>query len=288
MGCGAETEANTLLATLTAGTDFTVPPVDLTQPEYEIPTDSVGAVPAVITNADLTDGITAGDGTFDILMKALGAHLQQEFEKGRITGAEYSKAYIALTESAMGNSVQFLLGRDAAYWQSVKARFEAQVAQAAVVTARVQLEVAKAQLQAVRYEALNHQANYALTKMKLSTESVGYCIAEFNLNNMLPAQLNLVNEQREAARAQTLDTRSDGVTTIVGVLGKQKDLYSQQITSYKRDAEVKVAKLFTDSWITQKTIDEGLLAPDGFINASLDEILTTLKLNNQFDGAAHI
>jgi hypothetical protein len=29
------------------------------------------------------------------------------------------------------------------------------------------------------------------------------------------------------------------------------------------------------------------LAPNGFINSSLDQVLTTLKLNNQFDGAAH-
>jgi len=81
-------------------------------------------------------------------------------------------------------------------------------------------------------------------------------------------------------RAQTLDTRSDGVTDVEGVLGKQKDLYTQQITSYRRDAETKVAKLFTDAWITMKTIDEGLSPPTGFTNASLDEILGVLKVNN--------
>jgi hypothetical protein len=286
MGCGAETEANALLTSLTAGTDFSVPPVNLSDPEYQIPATEVGAMPTALTNAHLTDALTTGDGTFDIVMKAINSHLAQEFEKGRITGAEYSKAYIALVESALANSVQFLLGRDTAYWQAIRAKFDAQRAEVEVVTARVQLEVAKAELQKQKYEALTHQANFALTKLKLSTESVAYCIAQFNLENMLPAQLEMINEQREAARAQTLNTRSDG-TVVVGLLGKQKDLYSQQITSYKRDAEVKVAKLFTDAWITQKTIDEGLLAPNGFINSSLDQVLTTLKLNNQFDGAAH-
>lgn len=287
MGCGAETEANTLLTSLTAGTDFSVPAVDLSQPEFQIPAAAVGVAPTPLTNADLTTGAIDGTGTFDVLMSGLRVHLQSEFDKGRITGDQYAKAYIELTAGAMANAVQFLLGRDSSYWQAIKSQYEAQVAQVQVVTARVQLEIAKAQLQTQKYEALTHQANYALTKMKLSTESIGYCIAEFNLEQMLPAQLNLVNEQREAARAQTMNTRSDGVTTVVGLLGKQKDLYSQQITSYKRDAEVKVAKLFTDSWITQKTIDEGLLAPNGFVNSSLDEILSTLKLNNSFDGLAH-
>ena len=133
----------------------------------------------------------------------------------------------------------------------------------------------------LQLEALTSKAGYALTKLKLSTESVTYCTAQYNLTNMLPQQLANVKEQTEAQRAQTLDTRTDGVA-VVGVLGKQKALYSQQITSYQRDSEVKASKLFTDAWITMKTIDEGLLPPSGFQNSSLDQILTTLKTNNGF------
>lgn len=280
MSCGAETEANALMTSLLAGTSFTIPDVDLTDPAYQLDPVDIGALPTPLTNADLTEGTVLGNGTFDTLMKGIQAHLGQEFEKGRISGELYAKAHIELTQSAMGNAVQFLLGRDAAFWQAARAKYEAQAAQAQVITARVQLETAKAQLQAVRYEALNQEATYALTKMKLSTESISYCTGKYSLDNILPAQKLLVTEQAEAQRAQTLDTRSDGVTPVVGVLGKQKDLYSQQITSYKRDSEMKAAKLFTDAWITMKTIDEGLLPPTNFNNTSLDSILGTLKTNN--------
>ena len=92
-------------------------------------------------------------------------------------------------------------------------------------------------------------------------------------------QIILVSEQGEAQRAQTMDTRSDG-TTVTGLMGKQKELYSQQITSYKRDAEVKAGKLWIDAWITMKTIDEGLLPPDQFTNTEINEVLATLKTNN--------
>lgn len=68
---------------------------------------------------------------------------------------------------------------------------------------------------------------------------------------------------------------------MVGSIGKQKALYDQQITSYQRDAEVKAAKIFSDAWITQKTIDEGLTAPSALQNASLDRILTVIKTNNK-------
>ena len=191
-----------------------------------------------LSNADLTTKNVGGDGTFDVIMSSVYNHLGKEYENGRITGQEYTKAYIALTTAALSSAVQYLLQKDTTYWQKI---------------------------------LLQQQVDGIL----LDNE-----IKKYNLNTLLPAQKKLVDEQVEVQRAQTLDVRTDG-QNVTGSVGKQKDLYSQQITSYKRDAEVKAAKLFTDAWITQKTIDEGLLAPNGFTNASLDTILTALKVNNQ-------
>ena len=313
-GCGADTEANALITSLTADEDFEIPAVDFTKPEFQFPFDPAGplyvAVPPVKLE-DLTTKTVDGSGVFDALMTSFGAHLRNEYEKGRIAGADYTKTYIALSESAMSQAVAFLLGKDQAFWQ-------AQQAQLGALTARVQLETAKIQAASVQLEALNQKANFALTKMKVATEEVGYCSAKYNLEVMLPQQLALlvkqeagqqtvndtaiynlgtmlpqqllnlqgqqvlIKEQMEAQRGQTLDLRSDGAT-VTGVMGQQKALYAQQITSYNRDAEVKAAKLFTDAWITQKTMDEGLLPPDGFTNASIDTILTALKANNNLD-----
>ena len=335
MGCGADTEANDLIIDLTADASFEIPAIDLNSIIFKLPGDETipmyGQVDP-LTNADLTTGEVSGSGSFDALMRGFKAHLAQEFEKGRITGAEYTKAYTTLTQNAMAAGVQFLLGRDQAYWA-------AQLAQLQAITARVQLETTKIQLAQVQLEALNSKANYALTKMRLSSESMAYCIAKYNLDNTLPKQLEmltaqvaqqvtetgiseynlsnllpgqlakleaetlnvqqqtdigeyqltyilpkqlaLTTEQVETQRSQTLDTRTDGAA-VAGSVGKQKDLYSQQIVSYQRDAEVKAAKMFTDAWITQKTIDEGLLPPTGFTNASLDDVLSVIKTNNGF------
>lgn len=275
MSCFAEVEANRLLEELTKGDDFTLPDVDMTGPEWDIPggDDSpiFGAIDK-ISNESLTTREVGGSGTFDALMESAHNHLKAEFKANRITGGEYTKAYIAMMESCMSNAVQFLLGRDQAYWAAAMAQIQA-------VTARVQLATSKAQFVLAKIQALSAKSEYALTKMKIATESETYCAALFNANQMLPQQLKLLTEQTEAQRAQTLDTRSDGAT-VTGSVGKQKELYSQQITSYQRDAEVKASKLFTDAWITQKTIDEGLNPPNGFTNASIDTILTKLKSNN--------
>ena len=275
MSCSAEVEANRLLEELTKGDDFTLPDIDMSGPEWDIPggDDSpiFGAIDK-ISNESLTTREVGGSGTFDALMESAHNHLKAEFKANRITGGEYTKAYIAMMESCMSNAVQFLLGRDQAYWAAALAQIQA-------VTARVQLATSKAQFVLAKIQALSAKSEYALTKMRIATESETYCAALFNASQMLPQQLKLLTEQTEAQRAQTLDTRSDGAT-VTGSVGKQKELYSQQITSYQRDAEVKASKLFTDAWITQKTIDEGLNPPNGFTNASIDTILTKLKSNN--------
>lgn len=275
MSCSAEVEANRLLEELTKGDDFTLPDIDMSGPEWDIPggDDSpiFGAI-TKITNESLTTREVGGSGTFDALMESAHNHLKAEFKANRITGGEYTKAYIAMMESCMSNAVQFLLGRDQAYWAAALAQIQA-------VTARVTLATSKAQYVLAKIQALSAKSEYALTKMKIATESETYCAALFNVNQMLPQQLKLITEQTESQRAQTLDTRTDGAV-VMGSVGKQKELYSQQITSYQRDAEVKASKLFTDAWITQKTIDEGLNPPNGFTNASIDTILTKLKSNN--------
>lgn len=103
--------------------------------------------------------------------------------------------------------------------------------------------------------------------------------ADFQLEGILYKQSNLLQEQIESQRAQTSDTRTDGAT-VTGSVGVQKDLYRQQIDSYQRDSELKAARLFSDAWITQKTIDEGITPPGAFSNASVDAVLSTIRSKN--------
>ncbi|AHC56585.1 hypothetical protein JJJA_0069 [Achromobacter phage JWDelta] len=297
MSCGAELEANALLAALLQGEDTEVPNIDMSGPGWDLPggenNPALTIVPR-LTNDDLTTRVPDGTGTFDYLMKSVSNHLDEQYKKNRISGAEYVRAYIELTTAAMSNATQFLVQRDTAYYQAALAQMQ-------ILNQRAALAIAKAQFVNMKFDALTAKANYGLTKLRLSTESVTYCTGLFTLDNMLPQQLlllkeqtanaiettklttsqnKMVSEQAESQRAQTTDTRTDGLP-VTGLTGKQKQLYDQQITSYQRDAEVKAAKMFTDAWITMKTIDEGLLPPPSFENASLDGVLKTIKLNNE-------
>lgn len=319
MSCGAEAEGNSLFQTLTAGVSFEIPQIDVTGPSFQIPGGMDSELYKQVTriaNSELTTTTLDGTGTFDVLMRGFKAHLKEEYNQSRITGAEYTKAYTALVESAMAQGVQFLLGKDASFWQAMSAQIQA-------ITAKLQLETARVRHTTAQLEALNQEATFALTKMRLANENMQYCIGKFNheqmlpaqktgqdianrtavynldmimplqkvglehsnsialfnLQTMLPQQYELLVEQTEVQRAQTLDTRSDGIT-VVGAVGKQKDLYSQQIKSYQRDSELKAAKLFADAWTVQKTVDEGFVAPANFQNPSLDSVLGHIKTNN--------
>ena len=362
MAQALDTVSIALYNSLTAGTNFDIPDIDVSGPDFDIPegsdSDALKPIPK-FTNADLTNAALVGNnvqgtGVMDVLMNTFMLHLDREYKTGHITGAEYTKAYIASIGVAASNGVAFLLQRDQAYWQGV-------TAQMGIINSRTQLAIAKTQLALEEINANTATVNYALTKAKIGTENAGYInlseqgdaaraqtkdtladgsavagsvllqnelleqqyelgvkqiilVSEqgeaqraqtmdtrsdgtpidgtvFRQNTLLETQnqvaekqVILVSEQGEAQRAQTLDTRLDGAT-VAGLMGKQKELYTQQITSYKRDAEVKAGKLWIDAWITMKTIDEGLLPPNQFTNTEINEVLATLKTNNLLGSA---
>lgn len=292
--CGAADLANQLLPSLIDGKDFSIPDVDLGSDDFKFPkpdpNDPIFGELKSLTNEDLTEkDRDNGKGTFDVVLSAVSKALKIEYDSGRITGNQYTQVYMESISVALGNSIQYLLSKDQSFWQSALIQQQAQAAQIAVIKAKLEAIALRYGIAESYYRMRNTEAEYALLKMKVATEDATYCATvaqkdqvDYTTKNILPAQKALTQEQVETARAQTMDTRSDGSTPVRGSVGKQKDLYTQQITSYQRDSEVKAAKLFTDAWITQKTIDEGLLAPNGFTNNSLDQVLVVLKRNNGF------
>lgn len=270
---GADALANDLLDTLLDGKEFTVPDIDTSGVIFAQPEQSgdLHALISKLTAEDLTTGQVGGSGMFDRLMVSLVSHLKVEYESNRISGAEYTKAYISVVTAALTTATQYLLGRDQAYWQAMLVQQQAQMTEIEAVRARLELETSRVQLARAQYEASTAEANYGLMKIKIAVEDITY-------SNLEKTGI-MIAEQAEAQRAQTLDTRSDGTTPVAGSIGKQKELYTQQITSYQRDAETKFAKMLSDAWITQKTIDEGLVAPDQFTNTEINEVISSLRTN---------
>lgn len=367
MTCNADTISKDLLNNLTDGVDFTLPEINLDSDDWELPDSIIQALKseaATLDIADLTVKQIDGSGAMDAILKSSSVHLKEEFDKGRITGAEYSKAYSAIVSVGIQTGLQFVLQKDVTKWSAITAQLQA-------ITAKIQLESVKANYIRQKAEALTAKAQYAAATMQLANLDAQYCLlleqknqavaqialttqqktnltaealnipkqglvldgqvsklnadtqlsnqqktnltaealnipkqgvmldaqksmvdkqvigqeksndtATYNLSNILPQQLLLTKEQTEAARAQTLDTRVDGAS-VAGSVGKQKDLYSQQIISYKRSSEINAAQMFKDAWIAHKTIDEGIDTPAAFNATSVSEVLMGIKTNNE-------
>jgi hypothetical protein len=319
------------------GEDFVIPSVDLAGSDYVLPDEAGNAFYEDVTRVnvnELTDGNVGGSGAFDKLMASNKAHLSEEYEKGRITGDQYSKAYIELTTAALTSSVQVVMGRDEAYWRAGLVQAQIRKAEIEAVTAAVQLEASKSQLAALFYQAQEAETRSVLIKMQVATEDAKYRLTaeqynqaafitqnmqqlqfevateerdqavftteqlqplqksqleqqvaqlEYTVSDLLPAQKLLVDEQGEAKRGETMDTRTDGTTDVVGMIGKQKALYDQQIDSYQKDASYKVGKLYSDSWMTRLTIDEATNTPDQYDTAEVGAVLATLRANVNLD-----
>ncbi len=202
-----------------------------------------------ITNEDLTTKVVNGTGIFDELMTAANAHLDSQFKNERITGTQYAEVYLGQLQAVLANAVQFLIERDKTYLNNLLVNAQINLAEKQIELAEKQLEQADKQLELLEKQIELQEAQADLARQKIKTEI-----------------------------AQIADT-VDG-NAVVGVIGAQVALYKQQTTSYKRDSEQKVMKTLLDTWMTRKTIDDGVEVPVTLDTASLDEVVNKVKDNN--------
>ena len=264
-----DTRAKELLTSLTTGIDFSVPSVDFNDDSLKIPeslSEALQHVPDKLTNDSLTEGCIDGEGTFDQIMKALKDHLTDEFEAGRITGAEYTKAYVAMMQTALQSAVQYLLGRDSAYYQALGAQAQAITMNIGAYTAKVQLAIAQAQ------SHLN-KAQYANSVLALSTTDKQI--------EQLCKQIILTEQQAEQAHAQVSDKLLDGSTSVSGYTGNQNSLLKQQVIAFKKDSIIKAAKIYADSFATQVSMSTATAAGTGLDANGIGTAIT--KLANSMD-----
>lgn len=255
---------------------------------------------AEILLTEVTTGVVDGTGVFDKLMSATKAHLQEEYNKQRIRGADYALLYTNAIQAVMSQSIQFVLQKQISDKQ-------AEVLQSQVDKSIRELAILTEQLEKLRNESLLLTAQVA----KVTTDTA-YVVAQ---QTKVAPEVELLNAQKAKIERDTLfidkeelkilsdiartdkeilnliaqnslitqqiiktDTESDILiqkklteqaqimdivagNEVTGVIGKQKLLYQAQTEGFARDAEYKVAKLLVDTWSVRRTTDEtGTLA----------------------------
>lgn len=140
-----------------------------------------------ITVSQLTNATLEGTGVFDVLMKANKAHLDAEFDKNRIKGAEYSTVYLGSLTQVMQTALQFLLTKD-------KAGLEADLLTKQIALAEIEIDKANATLTQI-------QAQTALINQQRTN-----LIAEAS---NIPKQGALLDAQKDVQVAAKLQTEAE-------------------------------------------------------------------------------
>ena len=65
-----------------------------------------------IDNTNSQDPKWNGTGVFDIIMKAANENIKIQNQASRITGAEYAEVYLGTMQTAISESMRFILNRD--------------------------------------------------------------------------------------------------------------------------------------------------------------------------------
>jgi hypothetical protein len=294
MTSSAATLAQQLLAQI--GQDFSAPTVDMSGSDFSAPETNGNARYSAVERIDV-GSVVAADGAFKTIMDALSEPLKAEFDAGRISQADYTKAFTEMLALGLSTASNLAMQSEAQYWQNLTAQSQAQQAELGRIQARIAVETAKQEFATAQAQLAAVRSQDALVQLQLSTEAAKYDLAAQELQRSVhetataaektkttEAQTKLLTEQMEAARAQTADARTDGAA-VSGSVKKQKALQDQQRLSYQAADGVKIGKLFTEMWIAQKTVDPDLTVPESGANSKITQVMDELRadfVNDKF------
>lgn len=196
-----------------------------------------------IAVTDLTSATLEGTGVFDVLMRANKAHLEAEFSKNRIKGAEYATVYLGSLTQVMQTALQFLLTKE-------KTDLEAQLLQKQILLAQKQIDKATAELTqiAAQTELINQQkANLIAEAANIPKQGLVLDAQKLQINqqttNLLAESLNIPKQGLliDANKAQVIQ-QTDNLVTTKAQVEAQTLLINQQKANAIIEGTVLVAQ----------------------------------------------
>lgn len=244
-----------------------------------------------------------GTGVFDRMMQAVELHIQDEYNKGRITGTTYGALYTQVIAQVLQSSVQFIgqlaqVENIKAQTRKINAETKAALLQAKI--AYIQAKTAKAQLLETIAKVKSEQYNREYIKWKSVTEqSNTQKLVEINKNYTdgishirkpeLDTMKEIVREEQYKDKDGNIKTQTikDTVMTpafvqsnIYGAQGAAQYLSGKQGWALERDAEMKFFKAVSPDIFNIVESAEGVGANKYGLNGSAN-LLVMNNLRNR-------
>ena len=269
-----------------------------------------------IENRELTNGRRDGNGLVEELMRSVESHLNHQLKGGRIPKDQFAEVYVGSIQGVMTTAVEFLLQRDVQNNQAdliaaqvEEAKIKNQIAtkqllladkellkadqEIAKLTAEVKIltireKIAESELKKLnvdtqistkQLEVMNAQISktQADTAMVLTAKDNAIKEGEniVKTGAKLQSEIALLNQKTDTEKAQILD-EIDG-KNVRGIIDKQKDLYAAQTAGFERDALLKLAKVFVDTWTVRQTTDSADALSAGLNDSNIASVLEKAK-----------
>lgn len=214
--------------------------------------------------SDLTESMD-GNGTFDKLIGSMKGHLQEEFSKGRITGANYSNVYLGGLTTVMQQSIEFLLRKDTAAAQADLIKAQILNTEADTEYKNKQVELADTQIEIAQKELLLKVEQIRIAQEEVKIKGQELLIAKEQLKK-IDAEVRVLNKQEDklASEIALLDAKKAtelGQTNDVstGLVGAQRALYTAQTLGFTNDHNYKMTKTRADIYSVMLSQDPDAL-----------------------------
>lgn len=251
----------------------------------------------MLTVRSLTGGEKEGSGVFDELMRTIKSHVHQELAEGRITEKAYSEVYLGALQFALNSATNYALAYEKANKElavldeqitqnqkqnellelqkeqlrlanataqynlsytlpeqliQIKKQNEKLVVEVNQVTTQTSYVSAQTALVVKQEDLVDEQIRDA--KDKYTNPIGGINKAQYD---KLIAEKGIADQKLITEKAQTMDTVNG--TAIAGLVGKERNLKQNQADSFLRNAEIQVAKLYSDTFaVMYSTEAEGM------------------------------
>lgn len=251
----------------------------------------------MLTVRSLTGGEKEGSGVFDELMRTIKSHVHEELSTGRITEKAYSEVYLGALQFALNSATSYALAYEKANKelavldeqikqnQKQNELLELQKEQLSIANAtakynldvmlpaqllqlKKQTELVVEQVNQATAQTAQITAQTALTKKqqdlvdeqirdakdKHTNPTGGLNKAQYD---KLMAEKAIADQKLITEKAQT--SSSINGTAVGGLIGQEMTLKKNQGDSFLRNAEIQVAKLYSDAFSVMYSTDaEGM------------------------------
>ena len=239
----------------------------------------------------LTECTLEGSGVLDKLLLTARVHLQDEFQQGRITGKEYSNAYIAIYDRMVQSAIAYALAAEKAPYEiaqleaqtalteeqrrqveeETRYRLPAEIQQIQAQTALTTQQKANLEADGLNIpkqgELIDAQVIATLREGDLKEKQILLADKEISLKEqqllLTAEELRLKAEEIEVAKAQVelyaqkvITEKAQVDSSVVGagsVIDTNNKLLNAQADAYEKEQVIKAVKLAMDTFITGYT-----------------------------------